>query len=254
MIAEFAKNTQCSLIFILIFSFSFFYNHVYSQRKKIEPGSGFLVLSGGLSTLVYSDIGDPFKEESFLYDSKTNVYGNNTVYSLGFQQYIIGNFGCKLAFQQARFGRTDNGRGVNSTSDNIYVFETKLNQFEARLQYDFYHFDFLAYNAFYAFVGFGYLFGSAQITELTHNGTPQDKTFTSPYIPFGGGYSLNLANRFSIGAEADINYMFSDLIDGKKPNEGSTWSYDIAASLKLIVSYRILDDIGKKKRDKYLWK
>lgn len=201
---------------------------LFAQRNQISFGESSIDITAGPSTLFLGDIGDPFAEDYlFTRNRFDQLMRANSVVSVGFHQSISRRWGYKVSIHSGLYDRKDEN----------YNFRASVFEFTGRLEYNIFTEYYPKVQSLYLFGGLGFLY-SNYITERLIS--PRE-TFTgsaiAPVIPLGIGYKYELFDRFSLGAEFDVHYSLSDMLEGKKGG----MPHDAFSTLSLLVSYQISD-------------
>ncbi len=201
---------------------------VFAQRNGVSFGESSIDITAGPSTLFLGDIGDPFLENYlFTRNRFDQVMSANSMISVGFHQSISERWAYKVAVHT----------GIYDREDDNYSFRASVFEFTGRLEYNLFTAYYPKVKSLYLFGGLGFLY-SGYITDRLI--TPRETMVGSaiaPVIPLGIGYKHELFDRFSLGAEFDMHYSFSDMLEGKKGG----MPHDAFSTLSLVVSYQISD-------------
>ena len=201
---------------------------MFAQRNVVSFGESSIDITAGPSTLFLGDIGDPFLEDYLLTRNRFDqIMSANSVISVGFHQSLVERWAYKIAVHT----------GIYDRNDNNYSFRSSVFEFTGRIEYNILAAYYPKVKSLYLFGGLGFLY-SGYITDRLI--TPRETMVESaiaPVIPLGIGFKHELFDRFSLGAEFDMHYSFSDMLEGK--NGGMP--HDAFSTLSLVVSYQISD-------------
>ncbi len=202
---------------------------VFAQRNGVSFGESSIDITAGPSTLFLGDIGDPFLENYlFTRNRFDQVMSANSMISVGFHQSISERWAYKVAVHT----------GIYDREDDNYSFRASVFEFTGRLEYNLFTAYYPKVKSLYLFGGLGFLY-SGYITDrlITPREKPMVGSAIAPVIPLGIGYKHELFDRFSLGAEFDMHYSFSDMLEGEKGG----MPHDAFSTLSLVVSYQISD-------------
>jgi hypothetical protein len=225
------KNTIILAILFMLSAMS-----LQAQRRELLFGESSIEVSAGPTTLFLGDIGDPFLENYFY---NADLQPINSSISIGFHQSIAERFGYKVSIHSNVYDRKDNN----------FSFRSNVFQVAARGEIKIFNSYYPRANSLYLYGGIGFLYSSYFKQKLA---TPIVNTISStiaPVIPMGIGYRYEIFDRFSIGAEMDVNYAFTDMIEGK---EGGM-PHDALSTFSLIISYQISEGTNKIKNCNCNW-
>lgn len=201
----------------------FFTVAVFAQRNGVSFGESSIDITAGPSTLFLGDIGDPFLENYlFTRNRFDQVMSANSMISVGFHQSISERWAYKVAVHT----------GIYDREDDNYSFRASVFEFTGRLEYNLFTAYYPKVKSLYLFGGLGFLYSGYITDRLITPGSA-----IAPVIPLGIGYKHELFDRFSLGAEFDMHYSFSDMLEGKKGG----MPHDAFSTLSLVVSYQISD-------------
>ena len=201
---------------------------MFAQRNGVSFGESSIDITAGPSTLFLGDIGDPFLENYlFTRNSFDQVMSANSMISVGFHQSISERWAYKVAVHT----------GIYDREDDNYSFRASVFEFTGRLEYNLFTAYYPKVKSLYLFGGLGFLYSGYITDRLITPREPMVGSAIAPVIPLGIGYKHELFDRFSLGAEFDIHYSFSDMLEGKKGG----MPYDAFSTLSLVVSYQISD-------------
>ena len=201
----------------------FFTVAVFAQRNGVSFGESSIDITAGPSTLFLGDIGDPFLENYlFTRNRFDQVMSANSMISVGFHQSVSERWAYKVAVHS----------GIYDRRDDNYSFRASVFEFTGRLEYNLFTAYYPKVKSLYLFGGLGFLYSGYITDRLITPGSA-----IAPVIPLGIGYKHELFDRFSLGAEFDMHYSFSDMLEGKKGG----MPHDAFSTLSLVVSYQISD-------------
>ncbi|MBN2766794.1 MAG: hypothetical protein JXR27_10520 [Paludibacteraceae bacterium] len=200
---------------------------LYAQRNQSLVGETSIDITAGPSTLFLGDIGDPFMED-YLYTRNRfdQLMPANSVISVGYHQSITERWGLKISAHA----------GIYDRKDDNYSFRSSIFEFAGRLEYNLFINYYPRVQSLYIYTGLGFLYSNYFNERLSSRLTLADKAI-APVIPIGIGYKHEIFDRFSIGAEFDVHYSLTDMIEGKKGG----LPHDALSTLSLVVSYQISD-------------
>ncbi len=239
------KKILLSILLVMLILVS-----VQAQRRNGLIGrrvasSGSLIFTFGPN---YS-FADPFDSKGFFGPLiNQNILLNEDV-SIGFRQIFSNNFGYRASFSYDHFTGSDVGVNVNQYRTNPsrnYSFYTNALQLSAVGEYSYMwgrRYSRYAPNCVYAFAGLGVM-GFLPILSWhpyqtsTYN-IRTNETIVTPVIPYGIGYRYDLNTEFSIGAEVNLRFTFSDYLDGFKPPPPDSKSNDVFEGLSLTLTYKL---------------
>lgn len=159
--------------------------------------------------------------------------------AVGFrQQFYRTNFGYRALLQYANFVGDD----ANSRyAERGHYFQSNVLHFSFQPEYTFYEGTFANSNTFgfYVFAGAGVakVFNKFTYKQGYLGGAELDNGAFAVYLPFGGGYEMQLSSKTKLGFELYSHYYFSDFIDGIK-TKGSEYD-DISVGLQITLTYQI---------------
>jgi len=196
---------------------------VFAQRNGVSFGESSIDITAGPSTLFLGDIGDPFLENYlFTRNRFDQVMSANSMISVGFHQSVSERWAYKVAVHS----------GIYDRRDDNYSFRASVFEFTGRLEYNLFTAYYPKVKSLYLFGGLGFLYSGYITDRLITPGSA-----IAPVIPLGIGYKHELFDRFSLGAEFDLHYSLSDMLEGKKGG----MPHDAFSTLSLVVSYQISD-------------
>lgn len=199
---------------------------MFAQRNVVSFGESSIDITAGPSTLFLGDIGDPFLEDYLLTRNRFDqIMSANSVISVGFHQSLAERWAYKVAVHS----------GIYDRSDDNYAFRSSVFEFTGRIEYNIFTAYYPKVKSLYLFGGLGFLY-SGYITDRLIT-PPMVESAIAPVIPLGIGYKHELFDRFSLGAEFDLHYSLSDMLEGKKGG----MPHDAFSTLSLLVSYQISD-------------
>lgn len=214
---------------ILIFSLiSFFSISMFAQRNAVSVGESSIDITAGPSTLFLGDIGDPFLE-SYLFTRNRfdQLMSANSVISVGFHQSMTERWAYKVAVHA----------GIYDRNDDNYSFRSSAFEFTGRVEYNIFTAYYPKVKSLYLFGGLGFLYSGYITDRLIAPRETLVGSALAPVVPLGIGYKHEIFDRFSLGAEFDVHYSFSDMLEGKKGG----MPHDAFSTLSLVVSYQISD-------------
>lgn len=196
---------------------------MFAQRNGVSSGESSIDITAGPSTLFLGDIGDPFLENYlFTRNRFDQIMPANSMISVGFHQSVSERWAYKVAVHS----------GIYDRRDDNYSFRASVFEFTGRLEYNLFTAYYPKVKSLYLFGGLGFLYSGYITDRLITPGSA-----IAPVIPLGIGYKHELFDRFSLGAEFDMHYSFSDMLEGKKGG----MPHDAFSTLSLVVSYQISD-------------
>ena len=196
---------------------------MFAQRNGVSSGESSIDITAGPSTLFLGDIGDPFLENYlFTRNRFDQVMSANSMISVGFHQSVSERWAYKVAVHS----------GIYDRRDDNYSFRASVFEFTGRLEYNLFTAYYPKVKSLYLFGGLGFLYSGYITDRLITPGSA-----IAPVIPLGIGYKHELFDRFSLGAEFDLHYSLSDMLEGKKGG----MPHDAFSTLSLVVSYQISD-------------
>lgn len=223
------KKLMLSVLLVM-----FVFQGLQAQRrngliKHRSDNKGFITLSTGPAYCFGDPYSSPF-EKSF-------INGTNGEVALGFSNMFPTNFGYKATLHYANFSGSDK-LGEKQHSIGYYSYKSNVFEFTARGEYAYYfgrkyrHF---VPNSVRGFLGLGVLNSMATFPSGIVGKTAATIAFA---IPYGIAYQYDIQNsNFSVGAEFEGQYVFSDYVDGYKPV--FITSNDVLTSFKVTLGYRI---------------
>ena len=180
---------------------------VFAQRNGVSFGESSIDITAGPSTLFLGDIGDPFLENYlFTRNRFDQVMSANSMISVGFHQSISERWAYKVAVHT----------GIYDREDDNYSFRASVFEFTGRLEYNLFTAYYPKVKSLYLFGGLGFLYSGYITDRLITPREPMVESEIAPVIPLGIGYKHELFDRFSLGAEFDLHYSLSDMLEGKK--------------------------------------
>lgn len=213
------------LIFLLLDLFSV---AMFAQRNAVSFGESSIDITAGPSTLFLGDIGDPFLEDYlFTRNRFDQLISANSVISVGFHQSLAESWAYKVAVHS----------GIYDRSDDNYAFRSSVFEFTGRIEYNIFTAYYPKVKSLYLFGGLGFLYSGYITDRLIAPRETLVGSALAPVVPLGIGYKHEIFDRFSLGAEFDVHYSFSDMLEGKKGG----MPHDAFSTLSLVVSYQISD-------------
>ena len=152
---------------------------------------------------------------------------SNSVISVGFHQSIAAHWAYKVSVHS----------GVYDRSDANYSFRSSVFELTGRDEFNLFTRFYPQVQSLYLFGGFGLLYSNYFNERLVAPRVTVANATIAPVIPVGIGYKHELFDRFSVGAELDLHYSFTDMLEGKKGG----MPHDALSTLSLLVSYQISD-------------
>lgn len=221
-----------------------FFTGLDAQRRGLissqrYDSGGYFIFSVGpaycsADTYGLSDIG------AFIFDESI-VNGKNWCTSLGFKQIFPENFGYRVNLIYGNYTGADS---KNRTPHSpFYSFSSDIMEITFRAEYTIKFgekFRLQTPNSIYAFIGIGGL-----STNVTNPAIPnytvlktEVPSTISGILPVGIGYQYDFRSGLTIGAEAGLQYAFSDELDGYNPPGNSRFN-DMLAAFTITVGYKI---------------
>lgn len=151
----------------------------------------------------------------------------NSVISVGFHQSLAERWAYKVAVHS----------GIYDRSDDNYAFRSSVFEFTGRIEYNIFTAYYPKVKSLYLFGGLGFLYSGYITDRLIAPRETLVGSALAPVVPLGIGYKHEIFDRFSLGAEFDVHYSFSDMLEGKKGG----MPHDAFSTLSLVVSYQISD-------------
>jgi len=234
---------------LLVIAIFFMALSVEAQQYKLPFGDSSFELSFGPSTLI-GDIGNPLNDKYIIdtthtqYREKTTIV--NSTITFGFHQELSQRFAYKVSVHSSIYESFDTIKNKSYKSD---VFEAT-----ARAEYIIFQWGQKSQNSVFAHAGLGYLYSSHSYSNLINGelevNLPQPVITQSLVVPFGAGYRYRINDRFRVGADLNIHYIFSDQIDGRgwpDITSGMKYPTDFTANASISLLYVIFKGSDKPK-------
>lgn len=221
-----------------------------AQKYKLSSGESSFEFSVGPSTLFIGDIGAPLAEKYF-FDKSSLMHAPmkliNSTITIGYRQEIDEKFAYKISVHSSAFERQKSLISPNAFLSNVF-------ELTARGEYVIYQKIKPRESTFFIHAGLGVLYSSYAVNPPPAIAI-EPKWITAPVLPVGLGYRYYLTDRFSMGADFNVHYVFSDLVEGRGVPEVTTgtWPHDVLMNLSLTASYVIFDGNKSKSRCKCEW-
>jgi len=240
------NKIRISLLMIVVF---FTALSVDAQKYKLPFGDSSFELSFGPSTLI-GDVGNPLNDK-YIIDTTHTQYREkativNSTITFGFHQELSQRFAYKVSVHSSIYESFDTIKNKSYKSD---VFEAT-----ARAEYIIFQWGQKSQNSVFAHAGVGYLFSSHQYSNLVNGhlevNNPVPIITQSLVVPFGAGYRYRINDRFRVGADLNIHYIFSDQIDGRgwpDITSGMKYPTDFTANASISLLYVIFKGSDKPK-------
>lgn len=231
------KMKVVSLLFVMLLSLS-----LQAQNNMSEVQSS-LEISIGPSTLFIGDIGNPF-EDKYFFDTSSQMHDSlkliNSSISLGFHQEINKKFAYKISIHSAAYERQKSPTSPNAFLTNVF-------ELMARGEYTIYRKIRPQESHVFIHAGLGVLY-SSYVVNPPATVSVEPTTIGAPVIPVGLGYRFYLTDKFKVGADVNIHYVFCDFVEGRGFPKVTTglWPQDVLANVSLTASYAIF---AKNKRN-----
>ncbi|MDR3652976.1 MAG: hypothetical protein P4L34_08405 [Paludibacter sp.] len=221
-------------LLIIIALWYFFIDAPKAQSESISTDKRI----GSTGSLIVS-----FGPEYCFADTKEFPLGqnlrNNWNLSLGFLQKFRNNLGYKIG---VNFG---NVTGSDGDQSRMYSFTSKLEQISFQGEYTINIGDKSKnseFNSIYFFLGAGLLGNSTNLKytpriDYLYKVNKPDYYNLNAALLAGFGYQYKLNTSISVGAEFNLEYVFSDYIDGFKPPYPDSQFNDVLQGFSLTVSY-----------------
>lgn len=202
-------------------------------NQKYDAG-GYLIFSAG-PAYCSADTYGPLFDKSF-------INGNNWCTSVGFKQIFPQNFGYRVNLIYGNYVGDDNHISKLPHTP-FYSYSSDIMELTFRAEYSIKFgekFRLQTPHSVYGFIGIGAL--STNVTNPSIANITILKTDTPSSIagilPVGIGYQYEFENGFTIGAEAGIQYAFTDELDGYNPPTNSKFN-DVLANLSITIGFKI---------------
>jgi len=239
------KKKVVFALLIMLFGLS-----AQAQNYKLSSGESSFEISIGPSTLFIGDIGDPLKEKYF-FDTSSQMHDSlkliNSSISFGFHQEINEKFAYKISVHSAAYERQKSLTSTNAFLANVF-------ELTARAEYTIYRKIRPQESHVFVHAGIGVLYSSYVVNPPASVAMEPIWT-TAPVIPVGLGYRYYLTDKFKVGADVNIHYVFSDLVEGRGVPAVTTgmWPHDVLLNASLTASYVIFEGNKRKGRCRCEW-
>jgi len=236
-------------LLLLILLLTLLFDGLYAQRRngiigRRRESSGLFVFSFGPDYCY----GDPDDSRPFLGPVFNQNLLKNLDFSLGYRQtygstfnQIPSTYGFKASIN---YGDVTGADIKNLTRG--YSFNSRLIQFKIQAEYALYfgggRYSRFKPNSVYGFLGTGIMQTESNLTNSTGYGNSKylyKKSDLAPIIPYGVGFMHDFDNNFSLGAELNFEFTFSDYIDGFKPPYPESKSNDVLNGFSIVLSYKL---------------
>lgn len=235
-----------AILFIIITLLSIKTN---AQQYSLPNGESTFEISFGPSTLLIGDIGAAF-DEKYIFDKTSPYHGPykliNSYLSFGFHQELNESFSYKISVRASSYERPIPDLNSNYFLSDIFTLTTQA-------EYNLFRIISPRESLMYIHAGVGVThFNYTLNPRLLHPAPPI--AVTAPVVPMGLGYRLYLTDKVKIGADINLHYVFSDLVEGRgtKTNPGF-WKHDILLSTGITLSYVIFEGNKALNRCKCEW-
>lgn len=225
----------------------FLSNKIQAQQYRLPNGESSFEISFGPSTLYIGDVGAVFNEK-YILDSSSPYHLPykfiNSYMSFGFHQEIDDKISYKIAVQASTYERPKPDSNGNYFLSDVFTLA-------ARGEYNLFRVIKPHENLMYIHAGAG-------ITYFSYTFKPNNIVPVLPIgraaavVPLGLGYRFYLTDKIKIGAEVNLHYVFSDLVEGRGTTTG-IWPHDILMSAGLSFSYVIFKGNKAKNRCRCEW-
>lgn len=200
----------------------------FAQRKQLSFNESSIELTAGPSTLLLGDIGHAFREDYFYTRNWCDQpMLANLSFSFGYHRSMDERWAYKAAVHA----------GIYDRKDLDYAFRSSVFELTGRFEYRLFTAYYPRVRTLYLFGGVGFLYSNYTNDKLI---APKEKisvAVCAPVIPLGLGYKYELFDKFTVGAEFDFHYSFSDKLEGTKGG----MPHDVFSTLSLVISYQISD-------------
>ncbi len=222
---------------ILFTLLSLFFHGLNAQRSGLissqrYDAGGYFIFSAGPAYCSADTYGPLF--------DKSILNGNNWSTSISFKQVFPENFGYRINLIYGNYTGADTKTKYHSP---FYSYASDILELTFRAEYTLRFgekFRLQTPNSIYAFLGIGAL--SANVSNPSVANFTVLKTDVpssiSGILPVGFGYQYEFRNGLTIGAEAGIQYAFSDDLDGYNPPTNSKFN-DVLANFSITIGYKI---------------
>ena len=218
-----------------------------AQRDRTPNGESSFEISFGPSTLLIGDIGTAFNEKYF-FDTNSPYHESykliNSYFSFGFHQEINDKLSYKITVQTSAYERPNPDINNNHFISDIFMFT-------ARGEYNLFRNIRSHESLIYIHAGVGITYLNYTLNPLPTS-TLDPISITAPVVPAGLGYRFHLTDKFKIGAEINVQYIFNDLVEGRGESTGM-WPHDILLSTGVTLSYVIIESNKKSDRCRCEW-
>jgi hypothetical protein len=236
-----------AILFILIILMSIKIN---AQQYRLPNGESSFEISFGPSTLLIGDIGSAF-DEKYIFDKNSPYHDPykfiNSYFSFAFHQELDEKFSYKIMVQASSYERPNPDKNNNYFLSDVFILTT-------RAEYNLFRVISPRENLMYIHAGAGVSYTNYTLKpRIGHTVKPIG--ITAPVIPVGIGYRLYLTDKVKIGADVNLHYIFSDLVEGRGApidNPGA-WKQDILLSGGITLAYVIFEGNKAKNRCKCEW-
>lgn len=232
------KNKVIHTFLAILLSFT-----VGAQNYKFASGESSFELSIGPSTLFIGDIGSPLKEKYF-FDTSSTMHDSlkliNSSIVFGFHQELDDKFAYKISVHTSSYERQKSTESVNYFLSNVF-------ELTARGEYTLFRKIKPHESHFFIHAGIGVLY-SSYVVNPQPSVALEPLWITAPIVPVGVGYRYYLTDRFKLGADFNIHYVFNDMVEGRgvPTYTTGTWPQDVLMNASITASYVIFE--GNKRR------
>ena len=222
------QKTSTLLLFLILFLIPC--NAKNGLIRELNDDA-FIIVGAAGASFCFGDVGGSASEQELLGLSDLVFPNIQYMVSIGFRTIFSDRWGAKLSFFNTPAKSIDKSSRNN---DRRFELNARILGLDAQAEYYFWKTN---NNSAYLFSGIG-----VANSQIKFKGDPRpDDSYkskvTTPFIPIGIGYNYQL-EKFLLGAELGVKYMFSDYIDGVTTKYSK--QNDVISYFTFSVSYRIL--------------